>query len=88
MQEKINSYLRNYSKQSFYKDFKPYFFPEHRLTNWLPYDETMANRSPGPRVVRGTFVVTDREPRDTYFDYSFSNWLHGAVFINGFNIGR
>ena len=32
-------------------------------------------------------------PRDTYFDFSCGpmeecHWLHGSVFINGFNVGR
>jgi len=56
------------------------------LTGWQPYDEATANANPGPRVVRGLFSVN--QARDTYFDYSAGDWSHGAVFINGFNIGR
>ena len=29
--------------------------------------------------------------QDTYFDYDCeecSEWLHGAVWVNGFNVGR
>ena len=46
----------------------------------------------GPRLVRGTLFVEDDIPRDTYFDYGCApeckEWLHGAFFVNGFNIGR
>ena len=44
----------------------------------------------GPKLLRGTLNVSD-EPRDTYFDYNCAkclDWKHGAVFINGFNVGR
>ena len=32
-------------------------------------------------------------PRDTYFDFSCGDsgacsWLHGSLFVNGFNVGR
>ena len=38
-------------------------------------------------------MVEAAEPRDTFFDYDYltvdySEWKHGAVFVNGFNIGR
>ena len=35
-------------------------------------------------------MVEAAEPRDTFFDYDGqdSEWKHGAVFVNGFNIGR
>ena len=27
-------------------------------------------------------------PKDTFVDFSQAEWLHGIVFVNGFNIGR
>jgi hypothetical protein len=37
-------------------------------------------------------VVEDDVPRDTYYDFGCapecSEWLHGAFFVNGFNLGR
>lgn len=48
----------------------------------LPYAGTL---TPGaPAFYRGEFTVD--EPADTYFDSK--GWKRGAVFVNGFNIGR
>ena len=37
-------------------------------------------------------MVEEAEPRDTFFDYDCSpectEWKHGALFVNGFNVGR
>ena len=35
----------------------------------------------------------ESHPRDTYFDFSCGDsgacsWLHGSLFVNGFNVGR
>ena len=36
---------------------------------------------------------TESYPRDTYFDFSCGlmedcRWMHGSLFVNGFNVGR
>ena len=44
----------------------------------------------GPKILKGTLSING-EPKDTYFDFDCEtcmDWKHGAVFINGFNIGR
>ena len=37
-------------------------------------------------------MVEEAQPRDTFFDYDCSpecsEWKHGALFVNGFNVGR
>ena len=61
------------------------------LTGWQPWSPGMASTVSGPRALRGEFFVVDNEPTDTYFDFGCAqcqDWQHGAVFINGFNIGR
>ena len=44
-------------------------------------------------LLKAELMVEASEPRDTFFDYDYlttdySEWKHGAVFVNGFNIGR
>ena len=41
-------------------------------------------------LLKAELMVEAAEPRDTFFDYDGqdSEWKHGAVFVNGFNIGR
>ena len=63
------------------------------LDNWQPY--TMEdNRHYGPRLLGGSLFLDlpqDVVPQDTYFDFDCEDcldWMHGAVFVNGFNIGR
>ena len=62
-----------------------------RLAGWKPYS-LADNERFGPRVVRGNLVVEDEVPSDTYFDFGCDPecavWLHGALFVNGFNVGR
>ena len=40
---------------------------------------------------KGTLNIAGT-PADTYFDFDCADgcvdWLHGAVFVNGFNVGR
>jgi hypothetical protein len=45
-------------------------------------------REVGPKVFRGVLHINGGPVNDTYFDFIRSGWLHGAVFVNGFNIGR
>ena len=65
--------------------------PFNRLSGWKPFSRK-ATATYGPKVVRGTLYVEDEVPRDTYFDFGCSpecvEWLHGNLFVNGFNIGR
>ena len=41
--------------------------------------------------LQGTLTIAGT-PADTYFDFDCADgcadWLHGAVFVNGFNVGR
>jgi len=64
------------------------------LDNWEPYN-LEDNRYLGPRLLKGSLVLEVPEDgviQDTFFDYGneeyLSGWAHGAVFVNGFNIGR
>ena len=61
------------------------------LSGWQSYDPS-PDAHFGPRLLRGQLIVEEEAPRDTYFDYDCSpecsKWLHGALFINGFNVGR
>lgn len=65
------------------------------LTSWEPYN-AIDNIRPGPRLLRGYLNIEDAIPDsgiypDTFFDYDCAtcqDWKHGAVFVNGFNIGR
>lgn len=62
------------------------------LEGWKGYN-LEDNLYPGPRMLRGNLDLGYRETAvDTFFDYDCSEgcqqWIHGAVFINGFNIGR
>lgn len=60
------------------------------LQGWQTYNRP-DHLSYGPRALYGILNVAG-DPADTYFDYDCAegcqDWLHGAVFINGFNIGR
>ncbi len=42
--------------------------------------------------MKADLVVEEDNPRDTFFDYDCKpecyHWKHGAVFVNGFNVGR
>jgi len=70
------------------------------LHSWQPfvYED---NLQTGPRLLRGNLDLgfsneveewEGEEMQDTFFDYDCSegcqDWLHGTVFVNGFNIGR
>jgi len=65
------------------------------LTSWEPYISAEQTQI-GPRLLRGFLTVEEDIPAsgyypDSFFDYdceSCQNWKHGAVFVNGFNIGR
>jgi len=69
------------------------------LEGWRSYNRT-AESHYGPRLMRGVLTIPgegDGHPGDTFFDYdcagkpwasSCRDWKHGAVFVNGFNIGR
>ena len=42
-------------------------------------------------MLKGEFSVSEDDwleehPRDTFLD--MTDWLHGVVFVNGFNLGR
>ena len=63
---------------------------------WQPY-RAEDNRQPGPRLLRGVLSLTEPPPpgatdyADTFFDYDCAaceDWKHGALFVNGFNVGR
>lgn len=58
--------------------------------SWKPIDRSrLAGLPLGPKLLRG--VLTVQEPRDTFFDYSCQDcqdWKHGALWVNGFNVGR
>ena len=63
---------------------------------WQPY-RAEDNRQPGPRLIRGVLNIAEPPPPgsldypDTFFDYDCSScqdWKHGALFVNGFNVGR
>lgn len=56
---------------------------------WRSIDRSLESLPLGPKLLRGLLNV--EQPLDTFFDYSCSeclDWLHGAVWVNGFNIGR
>jgi len=66
------------------------------LDNWQPYSFE-DNLEYGPRLLKGSLAVKGPVPEngllpDTFFDYDCDegclDWKHGAVFVNGFNIGR
>ena len=61
-----------------------------RLTGWKPYD-TSVTSAIGPKLLKAKLTL-NQTPADTYFDFDCQegcqDWLHGAVFVNGFNIGR
>ena len=66
------------------------------LDNWQPYS-LEDNRYVAPRLLKGSLVVDLPEDgiiRDTFFDFGceecgfMDSWIHGVVFVNGFNIGR
>jgi len=65
------------------------------LDNWQPYNME-ENMHFGPRLLRGSLTIPGPVPEngllpDTFFDYDCDeclDWKHGAVFVNGFNIGR
>lgn len=53
-----------------------------RLLGWRSYaDEEVV----GPALLQGDFEIQD-EPEDTFLDAC--GWGKGAVFVNGFNLGR
>ena len=37
-------------------------------------------------MLKGEFSVSEDPPKDTFLD--LTDWLHGIVFVNGFNLGR
>lgn len=65
------------------------------LDNWKPYVHE-ENMPVGPKLLRGYLTLDTPLPEigyfpDTFFDYDCEeclDWKHGAVFINGFNVGR
>jgi len=65
------------------------------LDNWKPYSID-DNLHFGPRLLRGYLTIEGPTPEDgplpdTFFDYDCEDcqdWKHGAVFVNGFNVGR
>jgi len=65
------------------------------LTSWQPYVAS-EQRTMGPRLLRGSLNIAEELPdsgsfADTFFDYDCElcqDWKHGAVIVNGFNIGR
>jgi len=69
------------------------------LQGWRQYNRTEESHY-GPRMIRGTLSLPYKSNNipgeddiiaDTFFDYDCEecrDWKHGAVFVNGFNIGR
>merc|ERR1712106_816588 len=63
------------------------------LDNWQPYT-IEDNLHFGPRLLKGSLTIDVPEDGllpDTFFDFDCGDcvdWKHGAVFVNGFNIGR
>ena len=48
---------------------------------------------PVPSDIKNDGNEMESYPQDTYFDFSCGRaescpWLHGSVFVNGFNVGR
>lgn len=60
--------------------------PDLRLTGWQPYDR-QEHLDYAPRVLRGSLTLATAPSADTYFDFK-SDWHHGVLFVNGFNVGR
>ena len=60
------------------------------LTGWETYDRE-DNLHYAPRVLKGELNILG-DPEDTFFDFNCedgcTDWLHGALFVNGFNMGR
>ena len=59
-----------------------------RIDGWSPRDGQIND---GPAMLKGEFMVnrdqmTNGIARDSFLD--LSGWLHGVVFVNGFNLGR
>jgi len=65
------------------------------LASWEPYIAAEQTQV-GPRLFRGYLTIEEDVPEsgtyhDTFFDYdceACQDWKHGAVFVNGFNVGR
>ena len=59
----------------------------------LIIDENDLVKLPVPEITSVMDNQTENVPRDTYFDFACGRnekcpWLHGSVFVNGFNVGR
>ena len=59
----------------------------------MTIDENELVKLPVPENVSIMDNQADNVPRDTYFDFACARnekcpWLHGSVFVNGFNVGR
>ena len=63
----------------------------HSLSGWQKYDKSIETGN-GPRLLKAELMVEAAQPQDTFFDYDCSpectQWKHGALFVNGFNVGR
>jgi len=61
------------------------------LSGWQKYDKSIETGN-GPRLLKAELMVEAAQPQDTFFDYDCSpectQWKHGALFVNGFNVGR
>jgi len=61
-----------------------------QLQGWREYNRPDQDHY-GPRILKAEFDLSDEATADTFFDYdcnSCTDWKHGAVFVNGFNVGR
>ena len=59
----------------------------------LTINEETLVKLPVPSDIKNDGNEMDSYPQDTYFDFSCGRaescpWLHGSVFVNGFNVGR
>ena len=59
----------------------------------LTINEENLVKLPVPADIKNDGNEMESYPRDTYFDFSCGRaescpWLHGSVFVNGFNVGR
>merc|ERR1712241_105790 len=61
-----------------------------QLQGWREYSRPEQGHF-GPRILKSEFEITEDTTADTFFDYDCAacmDWKHGAVFVNGFNVGR
>lgn len=55
--------------------------------------ETVTAKKDAYKMTGHGYDLMESYPRDTFFDFSCGiredcRWMHGSLFINGFNVGR